>query len=481
MLTIDILLQGLVVLGAIFVGVRTGGLGLGLWGVVGVGVLVFVFRLPPGNQPIDAMLIILAVITASAAMQAAGGIDYLVSVAARLIQRNPGRITIIAPLVAFLFTIAAGTGNIYFALIPIIYEVAYENKIRPERPLAVASVASQMGIVASPVSAAMAAMLTLVEPKGFSLVPILVIVLPASLIAILVASLVQMRIGRPLEADPEYQRRLAAGEIEPPVIEPVTEPPTGGSQLTSPATGASPAPEAAATAAAPQPGRKLIADLPREAKLSALFFLVGVTIIVLMGIFPELRPAFPDSKGKSVPLGMTTVIQLIMFAVATAIVIFAKAKPAQIVKMPLLIAGVTSLIALFGLAWLADTFIAANTGAIVSLLGNLVDRAPIAFALALFAVAALTTSQSGATRAIVPIGIALGLPAQFLVAMWPAVIGIYFFPANGSQIAAIGIDQTGTTRIGKYVVNHSFQLPTLICWVVAVLVGLLIAGVLHGF
>ena len=442
-----LLLEIVVVLAAIYLGVRTGGIGLGLWGVVGIAVLVFVFHLPPGSPPVDAVEIILAVIVASAIMQAAGGIDYLVAVAARIIQKNPSGIVYIAPLVAFIFTVGAGTGNIYYSLIPVIYQVAYQNKIRPERPLAVASVASQMGIVASPVSAAMAAMLTLVGPKGMSLPAILILVFPASVIALLVASFVQSRLGKPLEEDEEYQRRLAAGQIKPPNSDILNKNPS---------------------------------DLPSQARWSAWIFLAGVALIMLLSIFPALRPTFSGGVGGSAPLSTTVMIQLVMYTLATVLIVLAKVKPADVLKQSILSSGITAIIALFGLAWLADTFITANNDAIVNALGGLVKVAPWSFAIALFIVAALTTSQSGATRALVPIGIALGIPAQLLVGMWPSVIGIYLFPANGSQLATVGIDETGTTRISKYVLYHSFTIATLIGWIVSVVIACLLTVLFFG-
>jgi anaerobic C4-dicarboxylate transporter DcuB len=433
--------QFLVVVAAIVLGVRTGGVGLGLWGVVGVAVLTFAFRLQPGPPPIEAILIILSVITAAAAMQAAGGVEFLVSVAERLIRSDPSHVTFIAPLTAFAFTVGAGTGNIYYPLIPVIYEVAYGNKIRPERPLAVSSVASQLAIACSPVSAATAAMLTLVEPLGFDLVPLLAVVLPASLIGIMVAAVVQNHIGAPLEEDEEYQRRLAAGEVVP--ID---------------------------AAAALEKG------LPRKASMSAYTFLGGVAVIILLGIFPTLRPQFPGgTAGALVPLSTGAVIQIVMAVVATVIIVALSVKPADVVKAPTFTSGMVALIALFGIAWLAQTFIAANEAAIIATLGDAVKVVPLSFAIVLFIAAALTTSQSSTTRAIVPIGVSLGMPAWAMVAMWPSVIGIYFLPANGSQLTAVSIDETGSTKIGKYVLNHSFMLPMLISWVVSVAVGLLIS------
>src|SRR6478752_3468547 len=211
-----VVLQAIVVLGAIVMGVRTGGLGLGLWGVVGTVILVFGFRLPPGSPPIDAFFIIIAVITASSAMQAAGGIDYLVSIASKIIQRNPRRLTYVAPLVAFVFTVLSGTSNIFFALIPVIYETAYRNGQRPERALASSTVTSGLGITASPVSAAMAAYLVLMEGTGYGLPQILLITVPAALVACVATSAVQQRLGKDILDDPEFLKRVKAGTVEVP-------------------------------------------------------------------------------------------------------------------------------------------------------------------------------------------------------------------------------------------------------------------------
>ena len=211
--TTGILLQGVVVIGAILLGVRTGGIGLGLWGLVGLAVLVFGFGLPPGEPPTTSMFIILSVITAASTMQAVGGIDYLVEVAKKLLKKKPAYIALIAPIVAFIFTLGAGTGFIYYPLIPVIYAVAYANMVRPERPLAVASTASQFAITASPVSAAMATMVGILDPVGFGITDILIVILPASIVGLLCACFLQMRVGKDLADDPEYQRRVAAGEI----------------------------------------------------------------------------------------------------------------------------------------------------------------------------------------------------------------------------------------------------------------------------
>ena len=224
---IAVVLEILVVIGAIILGVRMGGIGLGLWGVAGVGVLVFVFGLPPGSPPGSAMLIIIAVITAAGAMQAAGGIDFLVQVATKIIQRNPKQLNYIAPLVSFVFTVAAGTSNIFYPLLPVIYQTAYDNNIRPERPLATATVANVYGITCSPVSAAMAALIGLVAvaPYNITLGKILLITVPSALVAIIVMAFVQNHIGKELADDPVYQEKLKAGLIAPPKSEKTSDEP----------------------------------------------------------------------------------------------------------------------------------------------------------------------------------------------------------------------------------------------------------------
>jgi anaerobic C4-dicarboxylate transporter DcuB len=440
-----ILLQGVVVIGAILLGVRMGGIGLGLWGLVGLAVLVFIFQIPPGEAPTSSMLIILSVITAASTMQAVGGIDYLVEVAKKILKRNPAWITIIAPLVAFVFTLGAGTGFIYYPLIPVIFAVAYASRVRPERPLAVAGTASQFAITASPVSAAMATLVGLLDPVGFGIGDILLVIIPASLIGLIAASLVEMRYGKELDDDPEYQRRVAAGEV--------------------------PAVDLSAIEAR---------ELPPVAKRSTMIFLAGIAVIVLLGMVERLRPAFPDESGELVPISTSIVIQIVMGVTATVIVLVCRVNVRTIVTQSTMTSGLVGLIALFGIAWLADTWIGANETAIVNAMGELVEQWRWMIAIAIFLVAALTTSQAAALAAIVPIGLALGVPPQFLVAFSTACIGIYFFPANGSQVTSIATDETGTTHISKYAVWHSFTLPMLVMWLVSMVAGMIIATIFFG-
>jgi anaerobic C4-dicarboxylate transporter DcuA len=441
---LKLILEFAVVLGAIFLGSRSGGVGLGLWGGAGVLVLSYGFGLAPTAPPIDVMLIILAVIMAAAVMEAAGGIDYLVGLAERIIRRNPRQITIVAPLVCYLFPFGAGTGHVFYPLLPIIYQVAYENGIRPERPMAVATIASQQAITASPVSAAMAAMIALYEPLGVGLPQIMLICVPATIMGVIAAALVQTRVGRELKDDPEYQRRLGAGEIQPP----------GSSN-------------------AKAAGK----ELPRGARLSAMLFLTGVGLIVLAGLFPGLRPLIPNGNAMA-PLGMADTIQIVMLSLAALMLLTTRTAAGKIPRTEVAQAGLTAVIGIFGLAWLGDTFIKGNENLIIGAIGDVTSAYPITFALGLFFASVLLFSQAATTRALMPLGISLGLAPPHLIAMWPAVNGYFFLPTYGSLIAAINFDRTGTTRIGRFVLNHSFMLPGLVATAVAIVTGLVISGIL---
>src|SRR5688572_3322503 len=276
---IKLILEFLVILGALAMGARAGGVGLGLWGAVGLLILVVGFGIAPAAIPGEVLLIVLTVIMAASAMEVAGGVDFLVRVAEKIIRKNPKQVTIVAPLVTYAFTFAAGTGHIVYPLLPVIYEVAHENGIRPERPMAVATIASQQAITASPVSAATAAMIGLLATHGIGLVQILLICVPSTLLAVVIAAFVQLRVGKELKDDPEYQRLLASGEIERPG-------------------------KSSGVAAPP---------LKKGAKASAFIFFAGVAIVVLAGIFPALRTVggAPDAK----PFTMAVAIAIIMLTV----------------------------------------------------------------------------------------------------------------------------------------------------------------------
>jgi anaerobic C4-dicarboxylate transporter DcuA/anaerobic C4-dicarboxylate transporter DcuB len=292
----------------------------------------------------------------------------------------------------------------------------------------------------------MAVMVGLMEPLGFSLAEMLAIIIPATVVAIVAGSFLQQRIGKELKDDPEYQRRLAAGEIKE---------------------------VSAASAIEEKP-------LPPRAALSAYIFLAGVAVIVLLGLFEQLRPVYEVAPDEFEQLDVTTSIQMVMLTVATVILMTCQIDVGQILKAPIFMSGMVGMIALFGIAWMADTFVQANIDYITELLSDLVTAVPFLLAVALFAMAALTTSQSATTKSIIPIGIALGLPAQLIIAMWPSLIGVYFLPANGTQLAAISADRTGSTKIGSFVINHSFQPNTIFMWIVSVVLGMILAVVMFG-
>jgi anaerobic C4-dicarboxylate transporter DcuB len=436
-------IEGLVVVGFIALGVRSGGVGLGIWGGVGTLVLVFGFGLDPGEPPISAMLIIIAVVSAAAAMQVAGGVDYMVLIASKALRARPSALNFVAPYISYLLTILTGTSNTFYSIIPVINEVAYANKIRPERPLASSTVANALGITSSPVAAAMATLLPLVEVYHYDLVDVLLITIPASIVGIFVMSLLMSGHGRDLEDDAEYQRRVASGEVAPP----------------------------AAMAE--------IQLLP-YAKRSVAIFLGAVLVICIFGFVEEIRPTVAAEGGGVEPLSVTLIIQMVMFAAAALILVLCRVGAGDIPGSQIFKSGMVAMIALFGIAWMADTFIANNEDAIVTALGGLAENWPFMIAVAIFLVAGLTTSQSAATRTMVPIGLALGIGAGYMIAMWTAVVGVLFLPANGTQIAAAEADTTGTTNLGKRVVDHSFQLPLQIVWIVTALVGILIAWAFFG-
>jgi anaerobic C4-dicarboxylate transporter DcuA len=435
-------LEFFVLLAAIAIGARAGCVGMGLWGGVGLAILVFGFGETPGSIPGEVLLIILTVIMAASAMEAAGGIEYLVRIASRIIRKSPQHVTIVAPLVAYVFTFLSGTGHVFYPLLPVIYEVAMKGRVRPERPIAVATIASQQAITASPVSAATAALIAILGAEGIGLPQILTICVPATLLGVVVAALIQSRVGVELDQDPEYQRRLAAGEIE----------------------------EATGTME-----ESLHAALPQGAGLSAWMFLAGVAVIVCCGLFPGLRSVGPVDARVTISMPMT--IAMVMFTVAAAMLMFTRAPVDQIVKTKTCQAGLTAVIGILGLAWLGDTFIDANREVIIGGLSRMAQAYPALFSVGLFATSMLLYSQAATTQTLMPLGMTLGIAPAALAGMFPAVNGYFFIPTYGTLIAAVNFDRSGTTRIGKYVLNHSFMLPGLVSTVVAITTGLAIAKI----
>ncbi len=436
-----VILQLVVVLAMIFIGAKVGSIGLGIYGMVGVFILVFGFGLAPGNIPIDVMLIIVAVITASAALQAAGGLDYMVEVAARFLRKHPNHITFYGPLTTWLFCILAGTAHTCYALLPIISEIALKAKIRPERPLSVATIAASLGITGSPVSAATAAILSqaLLGSEGIGMREIFIVTIPASLIAILVASFVQNFVGKPLEEDPEYQRRVREGLLYPDDEVEIKE-----------------------------------KKINPRAKWAVLVFLFGVLLVVLFGSFPSLRPSFDGEV-----LSMNSTIEMTMMSIAALILLVGKADVKKAVKGNVFSSGMTAMVSIFGVAWMGSTFFEGNKEVILGNVAGIFTSHPILFAIPLFVFSIMLFSQAATVRTLYPVGISMGIPPLVLLALFPAVNGYFFIPNYPTEVAAIGFDRTGTTKIGKYVINHSFQLAGFITTFVSIGVGYLIISLIH--
>lgn len=432
------LLQLLIVLIAIIIGARLGGIGLGVMGGIGLAFLIFVFGLQPTAPPIDVMLMIVAVISAASCMQAAGGLDYMVKLAEKVLRKNPSHVTILSPIVTYLFTFIAGTGHVAYSVLPVIAEVARETKIRPERPLGIAVIASQQAITASPISAATVALLGLLP--GVTLFDIMVITVPATLVGVLVGAFCSMKVGKELLDDPEYQRRVKEGLI-------------GDDSVKT-------------------------ADVANanKAKWSVIIFLMATLLIVLFGSISELRPTFMV-EGKAVMMDMPSIIEILMLSAAALILLFLRIDGIEAVKGSVFPAGMQAVIAIFGIAWMGDTFIKGNIEQLTGSIESIVQSMPWLFGLALFVMSILLYSQAATVRAIVPLGLALGISPYLLIAMFPAVNGYFFIPNYPTVVAAINFDRTGTTGIGKYVLNHSFMMPGLVATGVAITTGMLLVYV----
>ena len=427
------LLQLLFVLTFIILGALTGGIGLGVMGGAGVAVLTFLFGLEPTSPPIDVMLMIAAVISAASCMQATGGLDYMVKLAERILRKHPQYVTLIAPLVTYTFTFLAGTGHVAYSVLPVIAEVATETKIRPERPLGIAVIASQQAITASPISAATVALLGLLAGYDITLFDILKISVPATLIGVLAGALLSMRAGKELVDDPEYIKRLQAGEIQTRRVE--------------------------------------MNDVKNVAKarLSVILFIAATLMVVLFGSVPSLRPSF-DGKA----LDMPALIEIVMLSTAAIILVVTRTDGKAAAQGSVFSAGMQAVVAIFGVAWMGDTFINGNIVELTSSIKGVVTDMPWLFGLALFVMSILLYSQAATVRAIVPLGVALGINPMMLIALFPAVNGYFFIPNYPTLVAAINFDRTGTTRIGRWVLNHSFMIPGLVATAVALSVGLLL-------
>ena len=439
----ELTLQLVIILVCLFYGARKGGVALGLLGGIGMVLMVYAFKLPPGKPPVDVMLTIIAVVAASATLQASGGLDVMLQQAEKLLRRNPKYVSIIAPFTTCTLTILCGTGHVVYTMLPIIYDVAIKNNIRPERPMAASSIAAQMGIIASPVSVAVVSLVAFLAkvPGGeaFDFVTLLSVTVPSTLLGVLAIGIFSWFRGKDLDTDEEFQARIADPETKKYVY--------GESKSL------------------------LGVTLTRSQWTAMWIFLGAIVVVAILGAVTSLRPLV---GGK--PMSMVLTIQMFMLLAGALIIIFTKTNPNDIGKNEVFRAGMIAVVAVFGVAWMADTVFEANLPAVKAALSDMVKTAPWTYAIALLVVSKLVNSQAAAIAAMVPVGLAIGVPPGYVVAYAAACYGYYILPTYPSDLAAIQFDRSGTTRIGKYVINHSFILPGLIGVTTSCIFGYLMAA-----
>ncbi|WNJ97904.1 anaerobic C4-dicarboxylate transporter [Vibrio ruber] len=430
----------------LYIGSRYGGIGLGVVSGIGLVIEVFIFKMPPTSPPITVMLIILAVVTCASILEAAGGLKYMLQIAERLLRKNPKRVTLIAPFVTYTMTFMLGTGHAVYSIMPIIGDVALKNGIRPERPMAAASVASQVAITASPISAAVVYYLAqLVNVQAnITLLSILMVTVPATLCGTLAMSLYSLRRGKELQDDPDYQARLK---------DPVWREEIRNTTATT-----------------------LNETLPAKARNSVLLFIGSILCIVLIAMVPEIRTISEGTK----PISMAVVIQMMMLCFGGIILLVTRTNPKNVPDGVVFKSGMVAAIAIFGIAWMSDTYFKYAMPQFKSGIVEMVQLYPWTFALALFVVSVVVNSQAATARMMLPVGLALGLSPALLIGLMPAVYGYFFIPNYPSDIATVNFDVSGTTKIGKWYFNHSFMAVGLIAVVTGCIVGYLLAQVVIG-
>ena len=431
------IIQLLIVLAALYVGSRYGSLALGAISGIGLAILVFGFGMTPGTPPTDVIYIIIAAVTCASVLQASGGMDWLIQIAERALRKHPDHITFYAPIATFLLTVMVGTGHVVYTLMPLIADIALKKGIRPERPCAVASIASQVGITCSPIAAAVVAFTTISASNGFDItIPqVLMVTIPACLCGLIAASACSYKRGKDLDKDPEFQARLKDPEMYKYMY---------GENATL-----------------------LDKVVSKEAKMA-----VGVFFCALLAIVILAACGYKTVK-------MNLVIQIIMLTAAGLMIIFCKAKPSTATSGKVFQSGMVAVIAIFGIAWMADTFFSNYMDMIQASLGDLVGKYPWSIAFVFFLVSVLINSQGAVVVSMLPLAYSLGIPGPILLGVLPSVYGYFFIPNYPSDIATVNFDRSGTTKIGKYLLNHSFMMPGLVCVIVSTLVAMLISSVIY--
>lgn len=459
-MTLLMIVELLVVLVALWVGARYGSLALGAISGIGLAILVFCFHLKPGTPPTDVIYIIIAAVTCAGMLQASGGMDWMIQIAERLLRKHPERITILAPFTTFFLTVLVGTGHVVYTLMPIICDIALKKGIRPERSCGIASIASQIGITCSPIAAAVVAFSTISIEQGFhvSNVQVILVTIPACIIGILFAVIASWHRGLDLDKDPKFQARIA---------DPTQREYIYGSTATT-------------------LDKKIAPESKRAVYifLAALTFVVIISVASMMGI--NLLPSYPvekvvDGVKQTVmkPLAMNIVIQITMIAAAALMIIFCKAKPKVAIDGAVWKNGMVAVIAIYGIAWMSDTYFANYQPEIQAMLNDLVKAYPWTIAIAFFLVSVLINSQGAVVVAMLPLAYSLGIDGWILLGVMPSVYGYFFIPNYPSDIATVNFDRSGTTVIGKYLLNHSFMMPGMVHVVTSTIAGLGISYIYH--
>ncbi|MCR2064048.1 anaerobic C4-dicarboxylate transporter [Campylobacter helveticus] len=455
------LIQIIVVLICLFYGAKKGGIALGLLGGIGILMLVFAFHIKPGKPAIDVMLTILAVVVASATLQASGGLDVMLQIAERILRRNPKFLTILAPFVTCFLTILCGTGHVVYTIMPIIYDIAIKNGIRPERPMAAASISSQMGIIASPVSVAVVSLTALLlnadnKLAGFDgYINLLQITIPSTLFGVLCVGIFSWFRGKDLDKDEEFQNKLKDPEFKQYVY--------GDSKTL------------------------LGVKLNTSCWAAMWIFLGAIALVALLGIFDNLRPNWGQVIKNGIPqtdalgnpkmntLSMVAVIQMFMLIAGSLIIIFTKTEAKKIASNEIFKSGMIALVAVFGISWMADTMFAVHTPMMKVALGDVVKEYPWTYAIMLLLISKFVNSQAAAIAAFVPLALGIGVEPGIIVAFAAACYGYYILPTYPSDLATIQFDRSGTTKIGKFVINHSFIIPGLIGVITSCIAGYFLA------
>lgn len=431
-----IMVELLVVLLFIYLGARIGGIGIGFAGGAGVVALTMVMGVPAGNIPVDVILIIASVITAIAAMQVAGGMDWLVDLAEQFLRKNPKHITFYAPVVTYLMTLLAGTGHTAFSTLPVIAEVAKEQGVRPSRPLSIAVVASQIAITASPISAAVVFFSGILEPLGVGYLTLLAVCIPTTFVACMVGAFVSNFLGSELKDDPIYQDRLAKGLIK-------------------------------------MKGTQKREILP-TAKTSVYIFFAAIVAVVAYATMISNAVGLIENPA----IGRNQAIMALMLTAATAIVMITKIDASNIANAATFKSGMSACVCVLGVAWLGDTFVSSHIDQIKDLSAHILEQYPWMLAITLFFASMLLYSQGATTTALMPAALAIGVAPLTAVASFAAVSALFVLPTYPTLLAAVEMDDTGSTRIGQWVFNHPFFIPGVVTITTAVALGFAFGGMM---